>query len=38
VEQWTSRLMEMGQAEADQAAYLLLLEQLTGVQVGPSRK
>lgn len=37
VEQWTSRLMDMGQAEADQAAYLLLLEQLTGVQVGPSR-
>lgn len=37
-EQWTSRLMDMGQAEADQASYLLLLEQLTGVQVGPSRK
>lgn len=36
VEQWTSRLLDMGQAEADQAAYLLLLEKLTGVQVGPA--
>lgn len=37
-EKWNSRLLDMGQAEADQSAYLLLMEQMAGVRVGPTQK